>query len=528
MDKTMRIQLIKTVCIASALLMAAAGCDITTEPKSSVTDATIFNDPNSYQAFLAKLYAGLVVTGQQGPHGNGDFQRLDEGFSQYTRQLWQLQELPTDEAVIAWNDAGLPELSTQGWASANQFVQMMYSRVFYQVSLVNEFLRETTDEKLEERGQTDMIDEVAPFRAEARFLRALSYWHGIDLFGDIPLVKEDYGLGATPPPQSTREEIFDYIVSELTDIKNDLPAPGTGQYGRADQGALSILLAKVYMNAVVYVGTDHYADAFTEVQNVLSGPYQLNTDYQANFLADNNTSPEIIFAVPQDGDHTRTWGNTTFLAHAGCGGSMNNADYGLDGCWWGLRIQPEVVALFPGAPNSPDSRAILYTDGQNLQIGSITNWGDGWAAPKYSNVTSQGVPGVHGTFPDTDYPMFRLADAYLMYAEIQLRGGGGTRAQALDYVNQLRERAYGDQSGNITDPELTLDFVLDERARELWWEGHRRTDLIRYGLFTGGTYVWSWKGGTQAGGATPDHLNLYPIPASELVANPNLQQNDGY
>jgi len=524
----MRIQMIKTVCIASALIAAAAGCDITTEPKSSVTDASIFEDRNSYTAFLAKLYAGLVVTGQQGPHGNGDFQRLDEGFSQYTRQLWQLQELPTDEAVIAWNDAGLPELSTQLWASANQFVQMMYSRVFYQVSLVNEFLRETTDEKLTERGQSDMSAEIGQYRAEARFLRALSYWHGIDLFGDIPLVKEDYGLGATPPPQSTRAEIFQYVVDELNDIRDELPAVGAGQYGRADQGTLSMLLGKVYMNAGVYVGSDMYADAFDEVVSVIGGPYQLNSDYRANFLADNNTSPEIIFAVPQDGNATRTWGNTTFLAHAGCGGSMNNADYGLDGCWWGLRIQPEIVALFPGAPTSPDSRAILYTDGQNLQIGSITNFADGWAAPKYSNMTSGGVAGSHGTFPDTDYPMFRLADAYLMYAEIHLRGGGGDRATALGYVNDLRERAYGDQSGNIADAELTLDFILDERARELWWEGHRRTDLIRYGLFTGGDYTWSWKGGTQAGGATQAFRNLYPIPASELLANPNLQQNPGY
>ncbi|UCG89388.1 MAG: RagB/SusD family nutrient uptake outer membrane protein [Gemmatimonadota bacterium] len=525
----MLIQRIKTVCIASALLVAATSCDITTEPKSTVTDATIFQDKNNYRAFLAKLYAGLVVTGQQGPHGNGDFQRLDEGFTQYTRQLWQLQTLPTDEAVIGWGDAGLPEMIFQTWASANQFVQMMYSRVFYQVSLVNEFLRETTDEKLAERGHSDMSAEIADYRAEARFLRALSYWHGIDLFGDIPLVTEESGLGSTPPEQSTRQAIFDYIVSELTAIKGDLPAAGAGQYGRADQGALSMLLAKVYMNAEVYVGTDRYSDAMTELNTILAGTYELNSNYHANFLADNHTSLEIIFAVPQDGVNTRTWGNLTFLAHASCGGSMDNADYGLDGCWWGLRAQPELVAMFPAPQDaSPDGRAIFYTDGQNLQIASISNFNDGWAAPKYQNVTSTGEPGSHGTYPDTDYPMFRLADAYLMYAELHLRGGGGDRATALGYVNQLRQRAYGNQSGNIADAELTLDFVLDERARELWWEGHRRTDLIRYGLFTGGTYIWSWKGGTQAGGATPEYLNLYPIPASELVANPNLQQNEGY
>jgi hypothetical protein len=289
-----------------------------------------------------------------------------------------------------------------------------------------------------------------------------------------------------------------------------------------------MLLAKLYMNAEVYVGTDMYASALPEIEDVIGGAYQLNPNYRHNFLADNNTSPEMIFTVPQDGDNTRTWGNTTFLAHAGCGGTMVADDYGLDGCWWGLRIQPEIVALFPGAPASPDGRLVLWTDEQNMEIASITTFQDGYASPKYQNITSLGQPGSNLQFPDTDFPMFRLADAYLMYAEVALRGGGGSRAQALGYINDLRERAYGDTSGNITDAELDLDFILDERARELHWEGHRRVDLIRYGLFTGSDYVWSWKGGVQAGTGTDSFRSLYPIPASELVANPNLEQNPGY
>jgi hypothetical protein len=517
------------ILVASAVLLAAASCKITTEPESTVTDANIFNDRASYEAFLAKLYGGLVVTGQQGPHGQADFSRLDEGFTQYTRQLWQLQELPTDEAVIAWNDAGLPELSNWGWGSSNQFIEMVYYRVFFQISLINEFLRETTDDKLAERGHTDLADDIHQYRAEARFLRALSYWHGIDLYGDIPLVTEEDPIGATPPQQSTRPEIFQFIVDELTDIRDELPPPGGAEYGRADQGALSMLLAKLYLNAEVYVGTDHYADAMTEIMNVISGPYQLAADFRANFMADNNNSPEIIFAVPQDGNDTQTWGNTTFLAHAGVGGTvMDPADYGLNGGWWGLRVTPEFYALFPGGQGGPDGRGIFFTDGQNLEIGSITNWNDGYAAPKYTNLTSGGLPGSNLEFPDTDYPMFRLADAYLMYAEIFVRGAGGNQTQAVDYVNQLRERAYGNQTGNITGADLTLDFILDERARELWWEGHRRTDLIRFGVFTGSDKLWSWKGGVQAGAGTDAHFDLYPIPAKDLLANPNLRQNPGY
>jgi hypothetical protein len=294
----MRIYRISTLLLASSVLVAMAGCDITTEPKSTVTDASIFNDRASYQAFLAKLYAGLSLTGQRGPDGSSDFGRLDEGFSQYNRQLWQLQELPTDEAVIGWGDAGLPELTTHLWAASNQFVQMMFSRVYYQVSLANEFLRETTDEKLTARGHSDVMDEVHGYRAEARFLRALSYWHGIDLFGDIPLVTEDFGIGSTPPEQSTRQEVYDYIVSELTAIRGDLPAVGTGEYGRADQGAVAMLLAKVYMNAEVYTGTAQYGEALTAVEAVIAGPYTLHPDYQENFLADNHTSAEFVFAIP--------------------------------------------------------------------------------------------------------------------------------------------------------------------------------------------------------------------------------------
>ncbi len=520
----MRDKRINILFIASALLLAAVSCDITTEPESTVTDAVIFNDTNSYKAFLAKLYGGLVVTGQQGPHGQADFSRLDEGFTQYTRQLWQLQELPTDEAVIAWNDAGLPELSNWGWGSSNQFIEMVYYRIFFQISLTNEFLRETTDEKLAARGHSDLADEVHGYRSEARFLRALSYWHGIDLYGDIPLVTEADPIGSTPPQQSTRAEIFQFIVDELNDIEGDLPAV----YGRANEAARSMLLAKVYMNAEVYTGSDMYANAYNEIGNVI-GAYQLATDYQANFMADNHNSPEIIFAVPQDGNSTRTWGNTTFLAHAGVGGTiMDPSDYGLNGGWWGLRVTPEFYALFPGGQGGPDGRGIFFTEGQNLEINSITSWNDGYAAPKYTNMTSAGQPGSNLEFPDTDYPMFRLADAYLMYAECYVRGAGGNETDAVGYVNDLRERAYGNQSGNITGADLTLDFILEERARELWWEGHRRTDLIRFGKFTTGDMLWSWKGGSQAGVATDDHFELYPIPAKDLLANPNLRQNPGY
>lgn len=513
----------------TALVLLAAGCtDLTTEPRSTVTDANAFNDVSSYKAFIARVYAGLAVSGQQGAAGQPDISGIDEGFSQYLRLLWEAQELPTDEAVIGWGDVGLPEMNTQLWGEENSFVVAMYYRIFFQVAMANEFLRQTTDDKLDARGNVNaqLRSEIAQYRAEARFLRALSYWHGIDLFGNIPLVVETDALGSTPPAQATRQELYDFVVAELTDIVSALPAPSAATYGRATGPAASMLLAKLYLNSNVYTGTSRYSEALTAVQAVIQGPYTLDGNYQDMFLADNHTSPEIIFAVTQDGLKTQTWGGMTFLVHASCGGDMSAAESGIDGCWWGLRLKPEAFNRFAATDGRSD---YFFTHpSQSVEVTSIGDWFKGIPAPKFRNVTSTGVAGSHPTHVDTDFPMFRLADAYLMYAEAVLRGGGGSQGQALSYVNALRTRAFGGTSGNITADQLTLDFILDERGRELLWEGHRRTDLIRFGRFTGGSYIWSWKGGVMAGTATDAFRDLYPLPANELVANPNLTQNPGY
>jgi starch-binding outer membrane protein, SusD/RagB family len=515
---------------AAALLFVAAGCtDLNTEPRSTVSSGTIFNDPASYRAFLARLYAGLAVSGQWGPDGQGDLYGIDEGFGQYLRGYWYLQQVPTDEAVLGWGDAGVPELNTQEWGALNPFVAATYFRIYVQIAMANEFLLETSEGRLNDRGVGEPLrTEIQQYRAEARFLRALSYWHGVDLYANIPFVLEP---GREPPPQRSRQDVFSFIDAELQEIWPQLPPIGQAQYGRADQGALLMLLGKLYLNAEAYGVGARYGDARAVVEQVIaSGAYQLAPLYMHNFLADNHTSPEIIFAIPSDGENTRTWGGTTFLVQAAIGGPMPRADYGVGGncCWGGLRTTQQWVALFGGA-GGPDSRnSFLYTTGHTLTVDALGPFTSGYAAPKFRNVTSTGAPGSHPTHVDTDFPMFRLADAYLMYAEAVLRGGGGTRSQALDYVNLLRQRAYGDASGHITDAQLTLPFILDERARELFWEAHRRTDLIRYGLFTGAQYLWAFKGGTAAGMGTPDTRNLYPIPAADLAANRNLTQNPGY
>jgi hypothetical protein len=522
----------RRVVLAAALLMlGAGGCTDTTElPTSTITDTNYFDDPSAYRAFLAKIYAGLAVTGQRGPAGDGDIEGIDEGFSQYMRLYWKMQQLPTDEAVIAWvSDVGIPEMNTQLWASSNPFVVAMYYRVAFQASMANEFLRQTTEAKLAERNVSpELAADIQIFRAEARFLRALSYWHGIDLFADIPLVTEEVPIGPTAPPQNTRQEIFDFLVSELTEIQTDLLAnAGPGTYARATKEAAAMLLAKLYLNAEVYTGTPQYAQALAAVQQVIAGPFTLDPSYQHLFQADNHTSPEIIFPIFQDGKRTQGFGGTTFLVHASCGGSMNPGDQGVGGCWAGLRLKRQAFDRFV-VPTADPRGSFFWTTGQNPDVASVGAFTDGIAVQKFTNRTSTGANGSDLEFVDTDFPMFRLGDAYLIYAEAHLRGGGGDRAQALGYVNALRQRAYGDASGNITDPQLTLEFILDERGRELLWEAHRRTDLIRYGLFTGGDYLWQWKGGVQAGRATETFRDLYPLPASELTTNPNLTQNPGY
>jgi hypothetical protein len=513
---------------AGLLVTAVVGCtDPTVAPKSDVTSSNVFLDPASYRAFLAKIYGGLIVTGQQGPSGNPDIETIDEGFGEYLRLYWYLQEMPTDEAVIGWNDPGLRVLNTGTWGQGNEMVYAMYHRVFYQVMLANEFLRQTTDAKLDARGHTAsaLRADVRTYRAEARFLRALSYWHGIDLFGNIPLVTEHDPLGSTPPAQATRQQLYDYVVSELVAITDSLPPRSAATYARATPAAAHMLLAKLYLNAGVYTGTPNYAGALTEVSAVITAGDSLASNFLHNFQADNHTSPEIILVAAQDGRNTQTWGGMTFLIHAGCGGSMSAAAYGIDYCWGGYRMKQQTYNRF----GAGDGRAsFFWMSGQQVNVDDIGTFSHGIAAPKFSNITSTGGQGSQTGMVDTDFPIFRLADAYLIYAEANLRGGGGNATTALNYVNDLRVRAYEDSTGVIAAPALTLDFILDERGRELMFEAHRRTDLIRFGLFSSGTYLWAWKNGVIGGAALQTGRDLYPIPANELIANPNLRQNPGY
>jgi hypothetical protein len=519
--------------LVAGLLVVITSCvkDLDTIPLDPdvTTAATVFDDPDSYIQILAKLYAGHAVSGQQGPAGMGDISGIDEGFGQYLRAWWYHQELPTDEAVIGWNDQTIKDFHWQSWGASDVFVAAMYYRVFYQISVCNEYIRETTEGKLQERGVTgDLFNEVTTYHNEARFLRALSYYHAMDLFANVPFVTEADPVGAFFPNQIQRADLFTYIVNELLDIESALNPPGT-EYARADQATAWSLLAKVYLNAEVYTGTAMYGECATYCQKVIDAGYSLHPNYSHLFMADNNlNNPEQIFSVTFDGNATQTYGGTNFIIHAAIGGDkMIPSNYGVGGGWGGTRTTSALVDKFPDETGDIDGRAMFFTDEQNKEIADISVFTDGYAITKWKNVKSTGGSGVSLDYPDTDFPYFRLADIYLMYAEAAVQGAADM-GMAVNYVNMLRERAYGDATGNITAGDLDLNFILDERARELYWECTRRTDLVRHGKFTGGDYVWPWKGNVAEGASTDSKFNIFPIPASDIGANPNLEQNPNY
>lgn len=518
----------------STMLFGACADDLELRPEDdrNVADIT-FQDPDAYKQFLAKLYAGLSVSGQDGPAGNPDLVGLDEGFSQYMRLYWMLQELPTDEAVIGWNDGTIADLHAQVWTSGNEFIRTMYNRIMFQIALTNEFLRQTTDAKLDARGVSgDLKTEIQNYRAEARFLRALSYYHALDMFGNPPFVTEEDPIGAFLPEQIQRTELFNWVESELLAIENEIIPARENEYGRADQGAVWMLLAKLYLNSEVYTGEPRYDEVITYTEKIMGAGYSLVEDYQKLFLADNNSNgaqTEIIFPVTFDGINSQSYGGLTFIIHAAIGGSMDPWAYGVSSGWAGLRVTPEFVSLFPDGAESVDEREMFYTDGQSLEISDITVFTDGYAVTKFQNIDSEGNPGSDqtGEFVDTDFPLFRLGDVYLMYAEAVVRGGNGSMAKAVNLVNDLRDRAYPTSQWLISAEDLTLDFLIAERGRELYWEAKRRTDLIRFNRFSENG-IWAWKGGVPQGTTTEAFRNLYPIPASDLGVNTNLIQNPGY
>lgn len=521
--KRIHIFLVFMVCF-----LANACTDLDVSPENGLPSNLAFTSADAYRSYLAKVYASFSLTGQDGPSGDTDITIVnDEGFTSYIRAYWKAQELTTDEAVCGWTDAGIRDLHEFSWSSENQFVKVLYYRISLIVSLANDFLHLSKEETMDLHGVPESDrDEIRAYRHDARFLRALAYWHALDLFRNVVLAEE---VSVGFPEQATPEEMFNFIQSELAAIESELPGPRQGDYGRVDQAGVWMLQAKLFLNAEAMIGQDYYSECLAACEKVIGAGYSLEPNYEELFMKDNHTSNEIIFPLVSDGTKVQSWGCTTFLVQAAIGGTMSDSDSGVAGGWAGLRTTRNLVEQFPDLTGDIDSRAIFYTDGQDIDITDIGEFTEGIAVPKYKNLNAAGEVGSNNTHVDTDYPMFRLADAYLMYAEASLRGAtGGDLGQSVSYINELRVRAYGDDSGNITEADLNLDFMLDERSRELYWEATRRIDLVRFGVFTSGEYLWPWKGNVQEGRGVEEFRNIFPIPSSDMIANPNLVQNPGY
>jgi hypothetical protein len=516
-----------------SMVITSCTDDLNVTPKDDdeFLSEDFYKDPTSYKKVLAKLYAGLYVGGNDGD-GQGDISGIGGDFSSYLRLLFVCQEFTTDEAIIAWADGTLPTMNTQTWSPANEFLYGTFSRSFYQISIANEFLRETTDAKLTERGvDATLKTEIAAFRAEARFLRAFDYVQLMDLFGNVPITTEADPVGFYNPVQKSRAEVFAFVEKELKELDSSLKPSRSNEYGRVDKTAAKFLLAKIYLNAKVYTGTAKNTECITACKEVIASGYSFaNVPYFNLFSADNNTNGaqnEIIFPVVSDGNLIRATGaGMSFIMHASIGGSMNASSRGMDGGWQGIRTRKEFVQSFPDENGVGDKRGSFYKDGQSIDINNIGKFTDGYAVTKFINKKADGSAAQRNDIPDTDFPMFRMADVYLMYAEAIVRGGsGGDIPTAVGYINKLKTRA---GATSISPSDLTLDFILAERGRELFWECHRRTDLVRFDKFTGSSKLWQWKGGIKNGTSTESYRNLMPIPSTAIQANPTLKQNPGY
>lgn len=500
-----------------ALTFGLSSCvgDLNVEPTDPNSKLEL-SSKDEYLGMLSRAYGGLVL--------EGGITVDDPGAGTYMRQLFNQQELTSDEALVGknWNDVGLDEMGFAIPSTTNHWGYEMFSRINYQISICNEFLRSIGN------GSQYFSDaELKTMKAEGRVLRDLSYYHMIDIFGRGPWTDESSIVGAIPPTYN-RTELFNAVVADLKDAVPQLTPAAQQEYGRISREAGYMLLAKLYLNAEVYTGTSMWQECADACKQVVGSGIQLASDYRYLFCGTNSKyvgNGEIIWGVPQ-GPNTACWGGTTYLSIGAYNSNVDTTPYGFAGTvsgWDGPRVRPELS----DALASNDRRRLIYEGSFQKDITDLTSWtvdGSGYMCIKFVNTDENDYYNVNGTVlqssanqVSTNFPVFRLADAYLMLAECQLHG---ISCDGLNYYNMVRTRAGLSPVGSYT-----ADDLLHERMCELYWEGHRRSDLIRFGKYTGSTYNWQWKGGVQEGTALASYRNLMPIPTQFIET---LGQNPGY
>ena len=546
--------------LSAALLTATALGSV-----SCINDLDISSiDPQSSSSFdqdavFVKQYSLLGLTGQKGLAGTPDLDGQDEGESGFYRTVFNCNELSTDECIWVWQDnVDIPQFTGLSWNSSSQRTEWVYVRLGYDITQYNFFLDQT-------EGLTDA--ESLRQRAEVRFLRALHYWYFIDLFGKAPF-KEHFSNDL--PVEKGGKELYDYIQTELAEAEADMYEPGEAPFGRADKAANWLLRARLYLNAEVYTGTADYENAKTYADKVInSGAYQLCDDYRLMFMADNDQNrdamKEIIFPIRQDGMKTRNYGGSTYLVCGSRTGGMPHM--GTTNGWSCIIARNALVYKFfpnedvpmipedvdvPAQADLPndeaidawdeqygvrtvdiiaaagDDRAMFYSGAgggrRTMDPSVINSFQSGLSIVKWQNIRSDGQPTSHTEYPDTDIPLFRLAEAYLTRAEANFRLND--RNSALQDILTLRSHR-----GCTTQPsanDIDEMYILDEWAREFYLEGRRRSDLVRFDCFTTDKYLWDWKGGVKEGRSVSDIYNVFPIPETDINNNPNMTQNEGY
>ena len=530
--------------VAAATMLTACVGDLNTIPlnPTDVTSETAYGaDEQGYVQGLTKIYFQLVSNNTQ------DLQVADGGASEFIRAFWSTQEVTADAAKCAWGDAWVNDLNNNTWKGdvLNDAVYAVYVRTLQGVTYVNEYLRQTSDANLDLRGvSADVKAKIQSYRAEARFLRAFFYWAAMDTFGQVPFATEDSPFGGGyNPPQTSATEVFNFIVEELNDLASETSAMPAAQsnYPRADKGSCLGLLARVYLNAEVYTGTAMWAEAKATCEKIFSLGYKLAPTHAELFRGDNGENPdakgEFLFAASYNAEHTQSYGGTTYLTLSTLSGDDGTINItGINGGWAGNRVPYEYVAKWftdvegqnyeTGEYTYTDKRAgYFYIKGRSESMqDNLNTFLNGWSCIKYNNVPHDVDPidyaatAATKNFSDIDWPLIRLGEINLIYAEACMHAGGDASAQ----VKALAERA-----GVSAPAKIDADFLLAERSRELMWEAHRRTDLIRFGKWISG-YNWTYKGGNFAGQDLPSHFNVFPVPSTELSTNLDLEQNPGY
>lgn len=531
----------KKILIAIAAAFSFAGCTLLDQyPHTETTSNTAYASAANYEAVLCGIYTSMIV--------NLPGISSDDRFQNYTRSLVMFQEATTDNMDNVWAAGeSTTNLNNLSWTAGDSWISAMYYHIYNIVALCNEFIRSSSDGNISSFTAEEQA-KIVRWRNEARCLRALAYSHALDMFPAVPFVDESDNVGSYTPSTYTREKLFEYLRGELSDLCTAGALPEK-EYGHATRGTAAALLARICLNGEVYTGQPWYSECIAACKTVLECGYSLESDYSKLFNADNyKRTNEIIFALASNSTNTVAWGAGTYLV---CGTRFDNdagmtEDFGVASPWNCLRSRPELVAKFEdgdsrklfGSRNratyteTPDvgwykvegDTKYVYSDRPQTIIGHDETT-SGWLINKWTNLTDaeEVASDTANNGAETDFLVLRLADVYLMLAEAVLRGGdGATMSDALGYVNLVRERAFGAGGGLISQSDLTLDFILDERARELYTECVRRTDLIRFDKFTSG-YNWNWKGGVKDGKDVDSKYRFIPIPEAELSANPQMK-----